>query len=95
MKKAKKHLLRALAAAAEESVEEAVAESAGYANADAMRAALTKALFAHPEVKLATAQVHAMARAAKPLPKSKPRAIDISKLDGHVQAPRLQPRKKR
>jgi hypothetical protein len=94
MKQAKKHLLRALAAAAEESVEQAVAQSAGYANADAMRAALTQALFAHPEVKLATAQVHKMAKAAMPLPKLKPRTKELGKLDGHVQAPRLKPRKR-
>jgi hypothetical protein len=93
MKRAKKHLLRALAAAAEESVEETLAEASGYANADVMRAALTKALFSHPKVKLATEQLHQRAAKDQAPPKLKPRAREISKLDGHVQAPRLKPRK--
>ena len=93
MKSAKKHLLRALAAATEKSVEEALATTSGYPNAEAMRAALLKSLFSHPAVKLATVQVHKMSQSISVNPKMKPRVTDIRKLDGHVQAPRLKPRK--
>lgn len=93
MKAEKKHLLRALASNAEASVEEAIAEASGYASADAMRAALAKALFNHPEVRKATVALHKKARVAAAAPKLKPRGVDIRKLDGHVQASRLQPRK--
>jgi|SRR3954471_19376553 hypothetical protein len=93
MKQAKKHLLRTLAAAAEDSVEEAVAEASGYASAEVMRAALAEALFAHPEVKKAVAGLHKAARAgAAPQPKLKPRGKEISKMSGRIQASRLQPR---
>ena len=95
MKQAKKHLLRTLASAAEESVEEAVAEASGYASAEVMRTALAKALFTHPEVKKAIVGLHKKAHAeGPPLRKIKPRGKEISKMSGHVQASRLQPRQR-
>ena len=92
MRQAKKHLLRTLAAAAEESIEEAVAEASGYVSADTMRAALTKALFAHAGVKKAVKDLHKKARAEAPKMKLKPRGREIRKTSGRVQASRLQPR---
>lgn len=94
MKKSKKHLLRTLAGAAEESIEEAVAEVSGYASAEVMKAALAKSIFGHPEVHKALVAMHKKAREAQaPGPaKIKPRAREISKLSGRVQASRLQPR---
>lgn len=91
MKKSKKHFLRTLASAAEESVEEAVAEVSGYANAEVMRVALAKSIFNRPDVRKALVAVHKKARDNQVPVKNKPRAREISKVSGHVQASRLEP----
>jgi hypothetical protein len=94
VKKTKKHFLRTLAAAAEEEIEEAIAKASGYASAEVMRVALAKALFNNPQVKRSLVAMHKKAQgAANAMAKPKPRARDISKLRGRVQAPRLQPRR--